>query len=238
MSVVDHGVVLWDVDGTLVRTAGLGTLAFFEAFEEVLGHRPPDDAGVYMAGKTDPQIALELLQQMEVANPEVALPEVLVALERALAGLAGRIQEEGWVLPGVVAVIDGLAVCPGEAVIVQTLLTGNLEPNARIKLGALGLGRGIEYDVGAYGSDAVERTALVPIAMQRLAATGRIADPARCWVVGDTPRDLECARAGGVRCLLVATGTWAFEDLAALDADAVLPDLSDVELVLSVLTGR
>jgi len=238
LSAANHGVVLWDVDGTLVRTAGLGTLAFFEAFEVVFGRRPPDDAGVYMAGKTDPQIAMELLHDLNVDDAEGVLPDILAALERALAGLADRIRDEGWVLPGVASVIDAIAARSAEASLVQTLLTGNLEPNARVKLQALGLGRGIEYEVGAYGSDAADRTALVPIALQRLAATGRVADPSRCWVVGDTPRDFECARAGGVRCLLVATGTWAFDDLAALDADAVLPDMSDTDLVLSLLTGR
>jgi phosphoglycolate phosphatase len=235
------GLVLWDVDGTLVRTAGLGTLAFFDAFASVLGQRPSSDIGIQMSGKTDPQIALEMLYRLEVADPLSVLPEVLVALESSVAGLAERMATEGWVLPGVASVMARLAGAGGldaSRTVTQTLLTGNLRPNARAKLGALGLGDGIEYEIGAYGSDASDRCELVPIALQRLAASGRVLDTDRCWVVGDTPRDLQCARAGGVRCLLVATGDASVEELAALEPDAVLADLSDVELVVDLLGGR
>jgi phosphoglycolate phosphatase len=228
------GLVLWDVDGTLVRTAGLGSLAFFLAFEEVFGHRPAEDARVYMAGMTDPQIALEMLERMEVKDASLVLPQILAALARALAGLEGRISAEGFVLPGVVEAVSALAARPDVA---QTLLTGNLAANARLKLGALGLGDGIDFEVGAYGDDHHDRCALVPIALGRLAAAGKSVDTDRSWVVGDTPRDLACAQAGGVRCLLVATGDYTVDDLAGLGADAVLADLSDTAHVVALLAG-
>lgn len=229
------GLVLWDVDGTLVRTAGAGALAFLDAVEEVLGIRPPDDSGSFMAGMTDPQIALELLRRLAAPDPYACVGAVLAALEPALARLAGQIATAGWVCPGVPEVLVGLAEEPSVA---QTLLTGNLAANARLKLSALGLGDGIEYDIGAYGSDHHDRCQLVPIALDRLAATGRRAHPSRSWVVGDTPRDLECARAGGVQCLLVATGGYAYEELAPLGAEMVLRDLSDVDSVVALLSGR
>jgi phosphoglycolate phosphatase-like HAD superfamily hydrolase len=228
------GLVLWDVDGTLVRTRGLGSLAFFLAFEEVIGHRPAEEARIHMAGMTDPQIALEMLRRMDVADPAAVLPDVMAALARALAGLEGRIAAEGLVLPGVPEAITALSACPDVA---QTLLTGNIVANARVKLGALGLGEGIEFDLGAYGDDHHDRDALVPIALARLAEAGKAADPSRSWVVGDTPRDLACARAGGVQCLLVATGDYTVEDLGSLGADAVMADLSDTDAVVGLLAG-
>ena len=226
-------VVLWDVDGTLVRTAGAGAAAFFDAFEEVLGVRLPHDA-VPMAGKTDPQISVELLDLIGFPEDQRArvLPDLLAALEKCLAALAGSIAREGWVPPGVAEVVAGLA---GSGRVVQTLVTGNLAANARVKLGALGLGGGIDFDVGAYGSDDGDRCRLVPIALARLEQRGIAVEPSRVWVVGDTPRDLECARAGGVRCLLVATGSYNIEDLGQAGADAVLADLSDVPAVIELL---
>jgi len=229
------GLVLWDVDGTLVRTAGAGTLAFLDAVEAVVGLRPDDGAGAFMAGKTDPQIALELLAGLGVASPDEHLAGVLVALERALGDLVQHITDQGYVLPGVPEVVSTLAA---SGAWIQTLLTGNLVANAKVKLAALGLGPGIDYDLGAYGSDHADRCALVPIALGRLNERGIEVDRDRVWVIGDTPRDLECARAGAVRCLLVGTGSYSVSELSGLGADAVLADLSDPAHVIGLLSGR
>ena len=103
--------------------------------------------------------------------------------------------------------------------VVQGMVTGNLEPVARRKVRAAGLGAPLRFDVGGYGSDHIERAELVAIAMRRAADAGLGVDPERVWIIGDTRRDLACARANGVRCALVATGTTPFETLAALGAD-------------------
>jgi len=115
-------------------------------------------------------------------------------------------------------------------------VTGNIAPNARLKLEAVGLLPGvIRLELGAYGSDHGNRDNLVPIALRRCRAAGVDIDEARVWVVGDTPRDLACARAAGVRCLLVATGGCPFEELAAAGADAVVADLTDTQAVRTLL---
>ena len=91
-------------------------------------------------------------------------------------------------------------------------------------------------EVGAFGSDDHDREQLVPVAIERLRRLRhRSVEPHQVWVVGDTPRDLACARAGGARCLLVATGRFALEELEGLGADAVLPDLTDTEPVTRLL---
>lgn len=107
-----------------------------------------------------------------------------------------------------------------------------------MKVAAFGLDKWLDLSVGAYGSDDHDRTLLVPRAMSRVAEqTGWRADPNQVWVIGDTPRDLACARAAGVRCLLVATGRYTADSLEGIGANAVLDDLSDTTAVVHLLTG-
>ena len=226
--------VLWDVDGTLLRTNGIAQRAFDLAAEHVLG-RPPGDHAVRMSGKTDPLIALEILAFAGLAEEEAhrRLPEVVERLEAELAAATDLVREQGRVLPGVAEVLAELHDDPD---VVQSVLTGNTASNAAVKLHAFELERWLDVEVGAFGSDCHDREQLVPVAMERVRRLrGREVGPDDVWVVGDTPRDLACARAGGVRCLLVATGRFPLEELKELDADAVLPDLSDAPAVARLL---
>jgi phosphoglycolate phosphatase-like HAD superfamily hydrolase len=122
--------------------------------------------------------------------------------------------------------------------VASTLLTGNIAPNALVKVAAFGLDRWLDLSLGAYGSDEADRNLLVPVALRRVAAARHVKlAPEDAWVIGDTPRDLECARVAGSRCLLVATGRYRLGELAALGPDAVLEDLSDAPGVVKLLTG-
>jgi phosphoglycolate phosphatase len=228
-------LVLWDIDGTLLRGGGVGRDVFDEAVTAVLG-RHPGDHRVRMGGKTDPQIALEILAfaALEDSHAAAHLPAVLEQLERALEAGAGRLRAEGYPLPGVPDVLRALDADP---TVWSTVLTGNTQANALVKLAAFELTPWIDVEIGAFGSDDADRTALVPVAMERARRLrGLDLDPTDVWVVGDTPRDLACARAAGVRCALVATGHAPLEELRATDADAVVQDLSDVEGVVKLLT--
>jgi phosphoglycolate phosphatase-like HAD superfamily hydrolase len=119
---------------------------------------------------------------------------------------------------------------------VQSVLTGNVEANARLKVGAFGLDRFLDLEVGAFGSDHADRNQLVPVALRKLVALRGIRVPAdRVWVVGDTGRDLDCARVAGARCVLVATGMVPFEELEPLGADATYRDLSETDAVERLL---
>jgi phosphoglycolate phosphatase len=231
-----HRLILWDVDGTLMSAGPVGRTVFDAAVAHVLG-TAVDGHDVQMSGKTDPQIALEILATMAVTGDEAAerLPAVLRALERELEDAVHLVREEGRVHPGVIEVLTSLDAEPG---VRQSVLTGNLRPTARLKVGAFGLDRWLDLEAGAYGSDDADRTRLVPVALARQAELRGVAiPPERVWVIGDTPADLACARAGGVRCLLVATGRIPFDDLAAAGSEAVLRDLSDVDRVRSILLG-
>jgi phosphoglycolate phosphatase len=142
----------------------------------------------------------------------------------------GELRAQTSPYPGVEALLPKLA----DAGVRQTVVTGNLASIARHKLEAGGLVPPIELDFGGYGESAPNRAAVAQVALDRLSAAGWRPDPGGVWVVGDTPRDLACARAVGVRCALVATGRRTVEELAGLGADIVLPDLSDPRPLLDL----
>jgi phosphoglycolate phosphatase-like HAD superfamily hydrolase len=228
-------LLLWGVDGTLVRAGDLGAAVFDVALEAVLGVRP--DARVRMSGKTDPEIVREYLAALGVPETDGLVEAVLRRVEGHLAAAAaeGELIAGGAACPGTGEVLRRLAA---DQRVASTLLTGNIAPNALVKVAAFGLDRWLDLSLGAYGSDEADRNLLVPVALRRLAeARGVTLAPADAWVIGDTPRDLECARAAGTRCLLVATGRYRFQELAALQPDAALEDLSDTEGVTKLLTG-
>ncbi len=232
-------VVLWDIDGTLVRSNGgrVSVNAFLRALRNTAALEVsrefvyPREAG----GKTDQQIALEVLLEMEVAE-ETALqlmPSFREAYLRELEAVREQLLPDLRVLPGAREVLAELQ----QRGITQSLLTGNLQSIAQIKLSLVGLDTYVDFDLGAFGSDHADRTCLVPITRQRLRNRLGI-DDARIVVVGDTPRDIACARAGGAAAVAVATGNYPRQALEAHAPDAVLDDLEDtacaIETLLSV----
>ena len=230
-------LILWDIDGTLLRAGGVGLDAFNRAVERAVG-RHPGDHGVSFVGATDPQIALGILAVLDLfeAEAEALVPTVLGHLEAELAAAEELMRRRGHVLPGVAELLARLDATPG---VLQSVLTGNTAANAAVKLRAFGLDRWIDAEIGAYGSDHADRNALVPVAVER---AGRLrgfdVDPSDVWVVGDSARDLACARAGGVRCLLVATGWASVDELRAAEPDRLFEDLSDVDTLLALLAGQ
>jgi len=224
-------LVLWDVDGTLVRTGGVGAEAFGTAIETLFGVSAAGH-GVSLAGKTDPQIAREILRVLDLHDDADAhLPRLLAETERLVAAGRDTIRARGCVLPGVPVLLEAL----DRMGTVQTVLTGNTAANAAVKLDANRLPRWLDIEDGAYGSDDPDRNALVDVAIGRVERRYGSVDRRRVWVIGDTPLDAACARAGGVRCLLVASG---FAPRAALDAagaDHVVDDLTDTEAILALL---
>lgn len=228
-----HRLILWDIDGTLITSRGVGRRVMEEAAVAVAGLA--EAPTVVMSGKTDPQILREIFQAAELADDHIdgILPSAMAAAEAALADAEEELRSAGSVLPGVRALLERLDATPG---VRQTLVTGNLTANAAVKVGAFGLTHLVDAEIGGYGTDHADRLELVPIALERARRfRGETYEPHEVWVIGDTPNDLACARAGGVRCLLVGTG--GQEGLDDLGADAVLADLGDVDRAFSILTG-
>jgi phosphoglycolate phosphatase-like HAD superfamily hydrolase len=226
-----HRLILWDVDGTLITTVGVGRRVMEEAARAVADLA--DVPHVVMSGKTDPQILREIFRAAELADDHIdsILPDAMAAAERSLLSLEAELRANGTLLPGVAALLERLDAAPG---VRQTLLTGNLTPNAAAKVAAFGITDRFDVEIGAYGTDHADRLALVPIALERVGRLrGDTYAPDEVWVIGDTANDLACARAGGVRCLLV--GADAAE--LAPDADAWFETLADTDVVLATLLG-
>jgi phosphoglycolate phosphatase len=228
-------LVLWDVDGTLVEAGQVGRDIFTEAFRVVVG-REPDEATarmLAMAGRTDQEIALEFLAAHQIADGETHLPAFSEALVAALAAKAALVRLRGRALPGAEAALEALGGRPG---VVQSLLTGNVEANARVKLAAFELDRHLDFEVGGFGSDHWHRPSLVGVARRKAADKHGVAFDAEATVlVGDTPLDVAAGRGGGARVVAVASGSYGPDELAAAGADAVLPDLRDTAAVLAAI---
>jgi len=223
-------LVLFDIDGTLVR-GGPAKTAFVRAMDETYGTSENADK-VLFAGKTDPQIAREIL--VGAGRDHATIDERLPALwERYLGHLEEALPTNPMtVLPGVRLLLDALADAPDVGV---GLVTGNIVGGARLKLGSARLWE--RFGVGGYGSDHEERDELPAIALSRAREHwGRAIDADQAVIVGDTPRDVACGRAAGMRTVAVATGMFSTHELLATGADHVVEDFSATEQVLSLLT--
>ncbi len=230
-------LVLLDIDGTLVwRASTEHALAVVDAIHEVHGDLELQLGAVNAAGMTDRHIVRALLRHAGLTDAAID------ADMEWLLGVAVRRYEErcpadlsSTVLPGIPSLLEELSLDPG----VQTgLVTGNLEPIAHRKLHAAGLARPLLPWVGAYGSDAEDRNHLVPVAQERAAALhglpGRWPSE-RTVVVGDTPRDIECARVAGAAVVAVTTGAYPREALTA--ADAIAETADEVAAALKALAA-
>jgi phosphoglycolate phosphatase-like HAD superfamily hydrolase len=213
-------LLLWDIDGTLLLKASREHAeAIHAAIRRVYDVEPPDGE-VEAAGRTDLAIARSILTLAGVSAARV--DERLGALRAtAVEEYARRVPHDlsGRVAPHVPEVLDQLGKRDD---IRHSLVTGNLEPIARMKLRAAGIGHHFATGQGGFGSDAEDRAELPGIARAR-AGNHAQADTV---VIGDTPRDIACARADGVRVIAVATGPYRAEQLS--HADAVCRDVRGV----------
>lgn len=222
-------LVLFDIDGTLVR-GGPAKQAFHRALIDAFG--TAGDIQVHdFAGKTDPQIARELLTGAGLAREVVdrGFPRLwsryLEELEAMLVELPMQL------LPGVTALLDALE---REGDVAIGLLTGNIAGGARLKLGSVGIAE--RFPVGSFGSDHEERDCLPAIAIERATRHYGVSfDRGRIVVVGDTPRDVACGLAEGVRTVAVATGRYDVSSLLRVGAHAAFTDLSGTAEVMACL---
>jgi phosphoglycolate phosphatase len=226
--------LLFDIDGTLIYGHGVGHRALVRAMQDVFGTAGTHDDYDWR-GKTDPRIVCDLMRRAGVpedtltARLQECFDRYVDHLNEALAN-GQRID----VLPGVARLLPALAACDTMCV---GLLTGNVERGARAKLGATGLFP--FFRVGAYGSDDPDRRRLPSIARERIRIlTGRDIPFADLTIIGDTPLDVDCARACGARAVAVATGQHSTSELAACHPDAVLTSFADVEATLQALARQ
>jgi phosphoglycolate phosphatase len=220
-------LILFDIDGTLIDSGGAGVRSLNLAMEELFSLENAFQ-GISMAGKTDTQIIKEGLMKYDLfldGSIGAVINAYLKHLEREIQN------DRKHVKPGIYEILDELKDLSGSEL---GLLTGNLEAGARIKLEPFMLNR--YFSTGAFGSDDEDRNNLLPIAVGRFEKLfQKKIEIDSCIIVGDTPRDVECAHTYGAKCFAVATGPYSYDDLAETGADYVVHDLSEDKTLLSFL---
>jgi len=224
-----ESLILFDIDGTLLSTGGAGiaalTQAFGVAFPEQAARMPELD----LAGATDSGLVINIFRHAEIEHTEANRD---LFYDTYLEHLAASLPEfGGTLLPGVVDLLTALAEHQGATI---GLLTGNLERGARMKVEHFGIGE--HFSFGSYGDDHHDRDLLGPIAIRRANdATGKTFSAEQTYVIGDTPKDIRCARAAGARAIAVATGGISRSDLESHSPDALFDELADTPTVLRSL---
>jgi phosphoglycolate phosphatase-like HAD superfamily hydrolase len=232
----DHRLYLFDIDGTLLLTGGVGIRAMEQAGQDLFGPSF-SAAGIDFAGRLDPLLLDEMLTRNSVAvnrdnhrrfrsRYAERLPELLSTTGQARA------------LPGVHDLVSSLHRRNASEV---GLLTGNFQETGVMKLTACGLDASV-FSPAVWGDqsphDQPSRDHLPAVAMDRYRhQRARHLDPARVVVIGDTPHDVRCASVNGCRSLAVATGKYSVDELKAAGATAALPDLSDTDRVVDLLAS-
>ncbi len=225
-------LLLFDIDGTLLSGAAEAHRdAMYEALRAVHSITPSSAAlgTISPAGRTDPEIARAILLRAGVSARRIddCADEIRERCCRAYARLCPN-DLSAFVLPGIP---DLLAWASRREEVIVGLLTGNYEPVARLKLARAGIGRYFARGQGAFGSDAEDRVALPAIARRRAGTAARPHPRTETIVIGDTPRDIACARADGVRCVAVASGSYSADELS--DADEVVSDALELREALA-----
>jgi len=213
-------LLLWDIDGTLLLKASREHAEAIDAAIRRVYHVEPPDRRVEAAGRTDFAIARSILTLAGVSAERI--DDGLLSLRHAaVEEYTRRVPADlrDHVAPHVPEVLTELAQRDG---VRHSLVTGNLEPIARLKLRAAGLGQHFPKGQGGFGSDSEDRAELPDVARRR-AGNHPASDTI---VIGDTPRDIACARAAGVRVIAVTTGP--FDADALHGADAVCRDVRGV----------
>jgi phosphoglycolate phosphatase len=227
-------VVLFDLDGTVLRTDGAGRRAMDHALTAVFG--AAGDPAYRYDGKTDRQITREQMRWAGVDDDviDARMDDLLALYTERLAYELAAAPEQTVLLQGIPALLDQLG---GRREVTLGILTGNIVAGARAKLEAVKLG--IEqFRVQATGSDHEHRPMLPAVARARASALlGRDVAGEQLVIIGDTPADIHCGRALNVRAIGVATGRYTVPELAAHEPAAVFETLADTERVVEAILG-
>ena len=225
--------ILFDIDGTILLSGGAGLRAMARAASELYG-KPIDWDGVDPTGSLDPLIFTEAARRVGIeptTEDHAAFRELYT---RVLPDELERFPDRLLIMPGITSLLAALRKRDD---VLLGLLTGNYESTARLKIEAAGLPWDA-FEVGAFGGDAATRPALVALARTRFEA--RYGEPIafrNILIVGDTPKDVHCAKINGCRVLVVATGRPSLAELRALGADRAVEDLSDPAPLFELLAS-
>ncbi len=222
-------LILFDIDGTLVDTGRAGSRSLDIVFMEYFSIENAFK-NINMAGKTDTQIILEGLAAHNLTSESKVIAELTDLYIKTLSREINNNRKR--TMPGVK---EALQILSNEKdSFYLGLLTGNVEQGARIKLGAFDLNK--YFPFGAFGSDDEDRNKLLPYAIRRFDEVyKKTVDFSDCVVIGDTPRDIDCAKPYGAYCIAVATGPYSVRHLQDAGADIVMEDLSNTKALINLL---
>jgi phosphoglycolate phosphatase len=234
----DLRVLLWDIDGTLMRSRRRDAYKDYTVpvLENVFG-----TAGrlreMTVSGMTDLQIVVEALRDEGFTPEQIRerVEDLRIHYMREMERATSEGAQGFHLLPGVSEALEATRQHPRY---LNSLLTGNIEPAAHLKMRLVGLSHFFQLP-GAFGDDSHDRRDLPQLAIERINRHLDLNLPPRQFIViGDTPNDILCARHGGMRVVAVGTGRmYSRQDLLAHSPDAFLQDLSDTELVLKTFDG-
>ena len=229
-------LLLFDIDCTLLNTGGAGMAAFHSTAEELYSDQI-SKKGVLkldMAGSTDSGLIMEIFKSLNIEDSSFEREKFFNLYLSKLSTNLSDSKFNGSLLPGVLNTLNKFTKPNDNYEVFIGLLTGNIEEGARIKIEHYGIEK--YFIFGAFGCDHFERNKLGPIALERARQNhGLQFDSQETFVIGDTPKDIKCAKAFGARSLAVATGSFSYEQLMDYDPDYLLDDLSDWEKVSNFL---
>lgn len=221
-------LLLFDIDGTLIDSGEAGTRALNLAFEEIFSI-PEAFRGISMAGKTDIQIMKEAMRRHGLDSEN---GDLKILCENYIRHLKAQIDNPRRHLKPFIR--ETLTALSERRDLALGLLTGNIRDGAMIKLSPFGISH--YFSLGAFGDDHEDRNRLLPVAVERfMRVYKRDIDYRDCIIIGDTPRDVECAKAHGANAIAVATGPYPYETLLSTKADIVLRDMSELTRKMDVL---
>jgi phosphoglycolate phosphatase-like HAD superfamily hydrolase len=224
-------LLLWDVDHTLIENAGVSKEIYARTFEYLTARTPEES--IQTDGRTDFEIIANLLTANKEDPDQFTRPAITDALMAAMKDKYDDLRRRGSVLPGA---REALTAILADDSVHQSVLTGNIAPNGRSKLAALGLDEFIDFEIGGFGSDDISRPRLVGHAQRRAQAKYEAEfDEKSTVLIGDTVRDVRAAKVGGASVIGVATGVDSPENLRAEGADMVFDDLRDTAAVVQAV---
>ncbi|KOG29533.1 phosphoglycolate phosphatase [Streptomyces viridochromogenes] len=235
MAEAGRSLVLWDIDRTLLYVGEIDRQVYRETFAEIVG-RPAERLPARGTGVTMPLAIRSLLLDNGVPASDVPrlLPRMVELLPQRLAAHQEDLREQGVLMPGAVSALKAVLE---QTHFVPAVVTGNLKPNALLKLEAFGLDAFLDTEIGGYSSDDEHRPALVAVAQKRAQAKlGGAFTRSNTVIIGDSLEDVRTGVEGGASVIGIASGKTTARELASAGADAVLDSLEDVSRLLGKIT--
>ncbi len=224
-------LVLFDIDKTLIDSSSAHREAFSQAFKKVYGIETTIDI-INPHGMTDQQIIIEVLKKKGIEEKTIRSKIFNCMKEMVRFFHRGIKQDKIHVLNGVQELLKTLQ----KHNVIIGLVTGNLEPIARGKLAKVGINE--YFKVGGFGSDYLERTELVKIAIKKAVTQFSFRKNKNVFLFGDTPQDIKAGERAGVYTIGVATGTYTEAELSQAGATATLKNLANTEKILRIINKK